>query len=137
MTKPLDSLANNETITLQAETSRIAYLTSLLNFAVLMSPFKLMRLARTELTLTNQRIIGSTGAGGRKNIALHYKNIESVSVRRGMLGWLFDYGSVFVTDTSGNRTEFRGISWPFAIQQEAEEAIEKAVLGYKLSDYGM
>lgn len=130
-----DMLGHGEKIVTRAETSRIAILTALCSFAVLMHPFSILRLARTELALTDRRIIGTTGVGGRKNLVLLFKDVESVTVRRGLLGWMFDYGSVIVTGKGGNSVHFRGILWPLVFQQEADEAIERAVLGYTLAEY--
>lgn len=115
--------------------SPVAYLGALFNIAVLMHPLALMRLARTELALTDKRILGVTGIGKRTIVSLPFGEVESVVVRRGVLGWVFDYGSVVVTDKEGKRTQFRGVRWPLVFQQEANEAVEIAVLGHKLSDY--
>ncbi len=128
-------LAPGEHILFKVQTSKVAYLNALMVFAVMMHPFGLMRLARTELALTDKRIIGATGAAKRATIALPFKQIESVTVRTGLLGWLLDYGSVTITAKDGTRITFKGVLWPLVFQQEAEEQIELAVLGKKLSDY--
>lgn len=128
-------LIPGENITLMAETSRIAYINAIGLLVIMMQPFNIMRLARTELALTDRRILGTTGVGGRKHIALKLAEVEGVSVRRGLLGWLLDYGSIIVRDRQGNSTVFKGIVLPLVFQQEAEEAIEVALLGHKLSDY--
>jgi hypothetical protein len=130
-----DMLQPDEKIVNQAATSRIAFITALFSFAALMHPLALMRLARTELAITDRRIIGATGATKRATLALPFKEIESVTVRRGLLGWMFDYGSVVITARDGRQVIFRCILWPLVFQQEADEAIEVAVLGRKLSDY--
>lgn len=130
-----DMLQAGERVQLKAQPSKIAYLNALLVLAAMMHPFGLMRLARTELALTDKRIIGATGVTKRTTIALPFNQIESVTVRMGFLGWLFDYGNVTVTGKDGRRVTFKSILWPQVFQQEADEAIELAVLGRKLSDY--
>jgi hypothetical protein len=130
-----DMLQPGERILLKAQTSKIAYLNALFVLAAMMHPFGLMRLARTELALTDKRILGATGAARRATIALPFQQIESVTVRSGLLGWMLDYGNVTVTGKDGRRVTFKGILWPLIFQQEADEAIEMAVLGRKLSDY--
>jgi uncharacterized membrane protein YdbT with pleckstrin-like domain len=99
-----------------------------------MLPFGLMRLAGTELALTNKRIIGKTG---RTTIALPHAKIQHISVRQGILGHILGYGTVVITGKDGSEAKFKGIVWPLIFQQEVDEAIEMAVLGRKLSDYGM
>jgi hypothetical protein len=130
-----DIMNPGEKILLKAQISKLAFINALLTFAAVMHPFSLLRLLRTELALTNQRIIGTTGVGGRKNIALKFKDIESVVVRKGLMGWMFDFGSVIVTATNGQKTHFKCIVLPLVFQQEAEEEIERAVLGYTLAEY--
>ncbi len=130
-----DHLQAGEKVLTKAETSFIAYCNALFFLTVLMHPLSILRLARTELALTDRRIMGSTGVGGRKTIALLFKDIESVGVRRGLMGWMFDYGSIIVRGKNGTETHFKGIKWPLVFQQEADEAIERAVLGYTLADY--
>jgi hypothetical protein len=130
-----DKLEPGEKIMNRAQMSKIAVITALCSFAALMHPFALLRLSRTELVLTDRRIIGKAGSAKSTTIALPFKQIESVTVRRGLLGWMFDYGSVVVTAKDGTSVMFRGVVWPLVFQQEADEAIEVAVLGRKLSDY--
>ena len=50
---------------------------------------------------------------------------------------MFDYGSVVITRKATGKAvcTFKGILWPLVFQQEADEAIEVAVLGHKLSDF--
>jgi hypothetical protein len=130
-----DKLEPGERIEFKATVSKIAYLNAMVVLAVMMHPFSFIRLARTELALTNRRIIGVAGSIGRSSIALPFKEIESVTVRSGLLGWMLDFGNVTVTAKDGTRATFKGIVWPLVFQQEADEAIELAVLGRKLSDY--
>ncbi len=135
MSYVIDMLQPGERILFKTQVSRIAYLNALVVLAVMMHPFSIMRLARTELALTDKRIIGATGIAKRATVALPFRQIESVTVRSGLLGWVLDYGNVTITSKDGRRVTFKGILWPLVFQQEADEAIELAVLGRKLSDY--
>lgn len=130
-----DTLQPGEKIMNQAATSKFAFITALFSLAALMHPVALMRLSHTELALTDRRILGATGAAKRSTLALPFKEVDSVTVRRGVLGWMFDYGCVVITAKDGKQVIFKGILWPLVFQQEADEAIEVAVLGKKLSDY--
>jgi Bacterial PH domain len=127
-----DTLRPDERITCKATVSKIAHISAMLSLAVLLSPMSMMRLARTELALTDKRVIGKSGS---KTLNLAHTEIESITVRRGLLGWLLDYGTVVITAKDGACVKFTGIVWPLVFQQEVDEAIEVATLGYKLSDF--
>jgi Bacterial PH domain len=127
-----ESLEPGECVTCKAEVSKIAHIGAMLSFAVLLSPMSMLRLARTELALTDRRVIGRSG---KKTLKLAHADIEFISVRRGLLGWLLDYGTVVITAKNGASVQFKGIVWPLVFQQELDEAIEVATLGHKLSDF--
>jgi len=126
-----DALMPDERITCKAAISKIAYISALISFAITMHPFGMIRLARTELALTNKRVLGKSGG---KTLKLAHGDIESITVRGGWLFWPFDYGTVVVTPKGGSAVKFKGVLWPLVFQQEADEAIEVATLGRKLSD---
>jgi hypothetical protein len=127
-----DTLEPGEQIIFKTSVSKVAHLNAMIAFAVMMSPMSMLRLARTELALTNKRIIGKSG---KNTLKLPHAGIESVTVRRGLMGWVLDYGTVVVTTKDGTSVKFKGIVWPLVFQQEADEAIEVAILGRKLSDF--
>ncbi len=127
-----DTLKPDEKIVYRATTSKIAYINALISLAVMMHPFAMIKLARTELALTDKRVIGKSGG---KTIKLAHAEIESVSVRHGPLGWMLDYGTVIINAKDGTSVKFTGIVWPLIFQQEVDEAVEVAMLGRKLSDY--
>lgn len=122
----------DEHIVTQVAISKIAYINALITFAVMLHPMSMIKLARTELALTNKRVIGKSGG---KTLKVAIADIESVNVRHGPIGWLLDYGTVIVTAKDGARVMFKGVLWPLIFEQEVNEAVEMAVLGRKLSDY--
>ena len=127
-------LEPGETIRTRAHVHRISYIGALILLAALMTPGRLSGLASTELALTEKRVIGKTGLIRRKKISLYYKDIEIARVSQGILGRLFDYGSLTISGKDGSRITFKGIAWPLDLQQQIEEAVEVAVLGHKLAD---
>jgi len=72
---------------------------------------------------------------GSKVTSIAHAKIEGVSVEQGLLGRFLDYGSVTIRSRDGSKVKFKGIVWPLIFQQEADEAVEIAVLGKKLSDF--
>lgn len=128
-------LERGETVTYRAQVRWVAYVTALLWFLLALWPGEISRLASTELALTNRRLIGKRGLFFRQAIALPHKQVESVRVRQGGLGRLFDYGSVVVRSKEGRKLTFRGIAYPLELQQVVEEAVEVAILGKTLSHF--
>lgn len=129
-----DQLEPREEIIIRSKASWIAYLSAGVIFAISMYPGKLVRLLTLELALTDKRLIGTTGAFGRK-LALPFKRIISVRVSQGLLGKCFGYGTIIITSRNGEKYTFKGISSPNYLHEEAEAAIEIAVLGRRLSDW--
>jgi len=126
------NLIPGEKILFQASVSKFAYVWAMVNFALSFLPLGLARLATTELALTDKRVIGKTG---RHTVALPYKDISVISVRQGLFGRLFDVGAVVISGKDGSSVKFKSIVWPLVFQQEANDAIEIAILGKKLSDF--
>ena len=89
----------------------------------------MLRLASTQLALTNQRLLGKTGTFRHKKIDLLHKDIEVVVTSRGLLGLVFGYGTVTITGKGGIKAIFYGIKKPKIFCLEVEKASEIAVLG--------
>ena len=56
-----------------------------------------LRYATTELAITNKRIMAKFGFISRTTIELSMQKTESIQVRQGMLGRIFNYGSIVVS----------------------------------------
>ena len=125
------NLEPGERIVCKARVHRIAYVYPIILLLGAMAFRGVTRLASTELALTDKRVIGKVGMGKRMDLA--YSAVESVRVKRGLLGMLFDYGDIIITGNDGRKTKFRGICEPLDLQIQIDEGIEMAVLGRKLS----
>ncbi len=77
----------------------------------------------TEIGVTNRRLICKAGLISRKMIELKIEKIESFSVNQGMLGRLFNYGSLIVTGSGGTRVKINGIKNPFDLSKAVNELI--------------
>jgi uncharacterized membrane protein YdbT with pleckstrin-like domain len=128
-------LLPDEHVLYKARVSWIAYISAILALVILMVTGGLSGLVTTELVLTNKRVTGKRGLFVRKKINVTHAEIAAVNVRRGMLGALCDYGTITILTKGGSKIAFKGISMPFYVQQQIEEAVEVAVLGRRLSDY--
>lgn len=125
-------LRPDEYIVHEAHIRLVAYIPALLLLAGLMMPSRVTGLASTQLALTNKRILGRTGMFRRQKLLLALQEVESVHASRGMLGLMFNYGSVTICG-NGNRITFRGLANPREIEMLMEEAVEVAVLGRPLN----
>jgi uncharacterized membrane protein YdbT with pleckstrin-like domain len=82
-----------------------------------------MRASSSEFAITNRRVILKTGALKRKLVELQLTRAEGLRVDQGIIGRIFNYGSIIVT--SGNVTEsFSPIAQPYEFKKEVNNAIE-------------
>jgi hypothetical protein len=125
-------LHQDEYIIHEARIRLIAYIPALLLLILFMYPSRITGLASTRLALTNKRVIGQTGMFRRRKLRLELREVESVHAVRGMLGLLFNYGSVTISG-NGSRMTFRGMANPKEMEMMFEEAIEVATLGRSLN----
>ena len=54
----------------------------------------------TELAITNKRIIAKFGLISRTTIEINLQKIESIQVNQGILGRIFNFGSVIVSSST-------------------------------------
>jgi uncharacterized membrane protein YdbT with pleckstrin-like domain len=101
----------------------------------------LSRSLSTELAVTTSRVIGKTGLIRRHAIDSMLDKVSNVRIDQGLLGRIFNYGSVEIT-TAGDSVMFSGIAKPNVFKaavinqmdsyskekvQEQAEAIAKAM----------
>lgn len=101
-------------------------LAPLLFFGVLLLPVVIglflliwawIRYATTELAVTNKRVIAKTGLIQRKTVELFISKVESVQVDQGILGRIFDYGTVTLTGTGVQSAPFKSIADPLQFRK--------------------
>jgi uncharacterized membrane protein YdbT with pleckstrin-like domain len=94
----------------------------LLALAVFLWPFLARR--RTELAITNKRLIAKFGLVSTQSIEIRLGKIESVRVKQGLLGRILDYGDIVVTGTGSTFDPIRNISSPLAFRTSLNQAME-------------
>jgi uncharacterized membrane protein YdbT with pleckstrin-like domain len=77
----------------------------------------LRRLA-TELAVTDRRIVIKTGLIRRTTMEMNRSKVESVAVHQGIMGRLFDYGTVVVKGTGGGMEPLATIEHPLDFRSE-------------------
>ena len=81
-----------------------------------------IRRTSTELAVTNRRVIAKFGLVRRSTVELNLSKVESIRVEQGILGRIFDYGSIIVTGTGSTMEPIPFISKPIAFRQAVQEA---------------
>lgn len=80
----------------------------------------------TELAITNKRVIAKFGLISRRTVELNMNKIESVQVNQGILGRIFDFGSLSIAGGGIPSAPVPGISNPLGFRKAFNEAQESA-----------
>ena len=87
----------------------------------------LVKYMSTELAVTNKRVIAKFGLVRRQTIELNVAKIESVQVQQGVLGRIFDFGSIIVAGGGNPFEAVLGIANPMGFRRAFLEAQEQAL----------
>lgn len=79
----------------------------------------------TELALTNRRVIAKSGLIRRNTIELKVNRVESLGVSQGVLGRLFNFGSIVVKGTGGSHAPIPYISRPMEFRQQVNNFLDE------------
>ncbi|PIZ12486.1 MAG: MFS transporter permease [Elusimicrobia bacterium CG_4_10_14_0_8_um_filter_37_32] len=80
----------------------------------------LINFLTSEFGITNKRIIAKSGFIRRNSLELFLNKLESVQVNQGIVGRLFNYGTVVVTGTGGTKSKFPKVAKPLALRNEVQ-----------------
>lgn len=79
----------------------------------------------TELAVTSKRIIAKFGFIRRNTVELRHDKVESLHVKQGILGRIFDFGSIVVTGSGGTNAPIPYIAAPLKFRSAALAGIEQ------------
>jgi len=85
-----------------------------------------LRYISTELAFTNKRVIAKFGFIRRQTIELHMSKIESIQVEQGILGRIFDYGTLVISGAGNPQAPIPGISEPMLFRRAFMEYQDQA-----------
>jgi uncharacterized membrane protein YdbT with pleckstrin-like domain len=77
-----------------------------------------IRYFSTELAITNKRVIAKFGFISRTTIEINIQKIESIQVNQGILGRIFNFGSIIVSGAGNPQAPVPGISSPLNFRRE-------------------
>lgn len=76
-----------------------------------------LKYSSTELAITNKRVIAKFGFIRRNTVELNLKKLESIRVEQGILGRIFNFGSIIVAGAGNPQAPIPGISDPLKFRQ--------------------
>ena len=85
-----------------------------------------IRYKTTELAFTNKRVIAKFGFISRQTVELYIPKVESIQVHQGILGRIFNYGSLVISGAGNPQAPIPGISDPMAFRRGFMEIQEQA-----------
>ncbi len=85
-----------------------------------------LRYITTELAFTNKRVIAKFGFISRRTIELNLTKIESVQVNQGILGRIFNYGTLVISGAGNPQAPIPGISNPMTFRRSFMEYQDQA-----------
>lgn len=71
----------------------------------------------TELAITNKRVIAKFGLIRRNTVEMNISKVESIQVDQGILGRIFNFGSVLVSGAGDPKAPIPGISHPLKFRK--------------------
>lgn len=136
MTYITETLAADETLLATGKISKwslfhIYFAALLFAVSMLLIPLSIMlliyaylKIRSTEMGITNRRVIRKSGVIMRDTDEIRLSKIESVSVKQGILGRAFGYGTVVIAGTGGNGAVMKGVADPLAFRARVLNAVE-------------
>lgn len=105
-------------------------LTDILGFLALIAAFfsalgAFINYATSEYGITNRRILMKIGFIRRLSLEILLSRVESIQVYQGIMGRLFNYGTIVVSGTGGSKDLFPNIPDPLTFRRHAQEQLEK------------
>lgn len=84
--------------------------------------------ASTELAVTSKRIIFKQGLISRNTMELNHAKIESIREEQGIMGRIFDCGTLVIEGTGGGKEYLVNIDAPLTFKKQAQSAADPANL---------
>lgn len=80
-----------------------------------------IRYQTTELAFTNKRVIAKFGFISRQTIELNLIKVESLQVNQGILGRIFNFGTLVISGAGNPQAPIPGISNPMTFRRSFME----------------
>ena len=81
-----------------------------------------IRYKTTELAFTNKRVIAKFGFISRHTVELNINKVESIQVKQGILGRIFNFGTLVISGAGNPQAPIPGISEPMTFRRAFMES---------------
>lgn len=78
-----------------------------------------------EFAVTNKRVVIKVGFVKRHSLETLLSKVEGIQVSQGLIGRIFNFGTIAVTGTGGSRERFSRIEKPMEFRKIVQEQIEQ------------
>ena len=99
-------------------------LTPLFGLGLVFLAMAYVRYKSTELAVTTKRVIVKHGFIRRQTVEINLNKVESIQVDQGVLGCLFNFGTLVISGTGTSHAPIAGISEPMGFRKAFIEAQE-------------
>jgi uncharacterized membrane protein YdbT with pleckstrin-like domain len=82
-----------------------------------------IRYVSSEFAVTDKRVLAKHGFIERESIETLLAKIEAISVDQGIVGRVFDYGTITITGTGGTEESFPRISNPLEFRRQIQSQV--------------
>jgi uncharacterized membrane protein YdbT with pleckstrin-like domain len=82
-----------------------------------------IRYLSSEFAVTDKRVLAKHGFIERESIETLLSKIEAIGVDQGIIGRVFDYGSITITGTGGTEESFPRISQPLEFRRQIQSQV--------------
>jgi uncharacterized membrane protein YdbT with pleckstrin-like domain len=96
-------------------------------FAIVATVPAFIRRSSSEFAVTNKRVVVKVGLVRRHSTEILLRQVEGITVDQGILGRIFDYGTIVIEGTGSDRTPYRGIGGPLKFRLAVQEQIEHSL----------
>jgi len=86
-----------------------------------------IRRRSSEYAVTNKRVVVKVGLVRRHSTEILLRQVEGITVDQGLLGRVFDYGTIVIEGTGSDRTPYRGIGAPMKFRLAVQEQIDRSL----------
>jgi len=83
--------------------------------------------ASSEFGLTDKRVIIKVGLIRRNTLETLLQKIEGLQVSQGIMGRIFNFGTITICGTGGSRDIFKNIDDPLAFRRAVQEQIHQVL----------
>ena len=101
-------------------------LLALYGFGLIIWLVAFIRYKTTELAITNKRVIAKFGFISRQTMELSINKVESIQVNQGILGRIFNYGSLIISGAGNPQAPIPCISDPMGFRRVFMETQDQA-----------